>query len=76
MPDEIDRASDREQELRDVALEEHARRSAERELIPCMRCHWCDEGVPAGVLFCRPDAGGSCRDDWQADHDARKRNGG
>lgn len=74
--DDLDLASIREQELRDAALEEQARRGAERELIPCMRCHWCNEGIPPGALFCRSDAGGSCAADWQRDHDARKRNGG
>lgn len=76
MVDDIDRASEREQNLREAALEEQVRRGAERELIPCMRCYWCDEGVMPGALFCRPDAGGSCAADWQRDHEARKRNGG
>ena len=78
--DDVDRGQEREQELREAALEEHARRSArERELLPIGTCHWRGEGVRGSALFCPLDPrlpGESCAADWQRDHDARMRNGG
>lgn len=40
-------------------------------LMPFGFCHYCSMDLPKGVLFC--DAG--CRDDWQNEIDANRRNG-
>ena len=68
--DLADQAEAAEQRHRDAAL-------AVRQptLLPCGRCYWCDDPVHGGALFCLPDAGGACRDDWQREQDARRRNG-
>lgn len=34
------------------------------------KCHWCSEDVK-GRIFCSKD----CADDWERDHEARRRNG-
>lgn len=68
-----DLASDAEERFREAALAE--RKATATRLLPCGRCHFCDEPIPDGALFCRPDAGGACRDDWQHEQDARRRNG-
>lgn len=73
MADEIDRAQEIEEKQRAQAL-----LLRKPELVACGFCHWCGEQVKTGALFCEPltpnDAG--CRDDWQRDQDAKKRNGG
>lgn len=53
MADEIDRANDMA-EL-NLAASLAVRRSA---LVPCGRCHYCDESLRPNVLFCDKD----CRD--------------
>lgn len=50
---------------------EQARAKRYPELIPCGRCHDCNSPVPQGYLFCDVD----CRDWWQKQQDADKRNG-
>ena len=80
MPDDIDRAQDREQQMRADALAEQAHRSQQMRLIPCGACLYCGDPVRPGVLFCepldhhRPDE--SCRADFEREQAARKRNGG
>ncbi len=64
--DELDRAQEREEEMRADALAQ--RRPV---LAACGACHYCDEPLPAGRLFCDAD----CRDEWQRLDDARRRNG-
>ena len=71
-----DLAEAREQQHRDAALSDQQHRARRMQLVPCGRCMYCDEGVPPGALFCRPDAGGSCRDDFEALEAAKRRNGG
>ena len=71
MPDDIDRAQEREQQIRDAALADQAHRARHRELIPCGHCHRCDEPVRGDALFCNS----YCRDDWERDQAARRRNG-
>lgn len=80
MPDDIDRAQVREQQLRDAAIADQAHRAArERELLPIGSCHYCGAAVRGAALFCPIDCrfpDESCGADWQRDHDARLRNGG
>ena len=72
MPDEIDRACDREQELRDIALEDHARRRG-ADLPPCGECYGCGQPFADGDprLFCD----GLCADDYARQRAQRARSG-
>lgn len=47
-----------------------ARRHLERSLPITGLCHWCGDEAP-GRIFCSKD----CADDWDAEREARKRNG-
>ncbi|MDE2470910.1 MAG: hypothetical protein KGL35_19710 [Bradyrhizobium sp.] len=40
-------------------------------LQPCGACHYCNEPLHTGLLFCNRD----CRDDYEAWQDAQRRNG-
>ena len=71
-----DLASDAEERFREAALKNREFEARRIQLRPCGHCFFCDETVPPGELFCRPDAGGSCRYDFQREQDARHRNGG
>jgi len=62
--DDIDRAQERDQLLRDIALIE-ANHHRPPPTPPIGRCYNCESSVPPGVRFCDLD----CRDDY----DARKR---
>lgn len=66
MSDIFDAASDREQLDRDLAL-----KVRKPTLVPCHRCHYCDESVSGNLLFCCPD----CRDDFEILQEAKRRNG-
>lgn len=68
MADDVDRAGEREQNMRDDALAEVRRKPS---LICVGFCHSCGEAVAPGHLFCDKD----CRDDHEAQEAARKRNG-
>jgi hypothetical protein len=65
--DEADRAQNLEEQERERAL---LLRKPQLQAIGY--CHFCSEDVPHGKLFC--DA--ACRDCWQEEQDAKKRNGG
>ena len=65
--DEADRAEIREQIMRDEAL---ACRKPELQAVGY--CHYCSESVAAGKQFCD---GGDCRDGWEMEQAARRRNG-
>jgi len=66
--DDIDRACEREEKDRAIALAA-ARRT------PCLpdtgRCHYCDASVPPGAHFCDVD----CRTDFEREQAAVRRNG-
>lgn len=64
--DDIDRAQDRESQLRADAL---TRRHP--EIPACGACYNCGEKLAPGVLFCDTD----CRDDWERLCAALKRAG-
>ena len=72
MPDEIDRACDREQELRDIALEDHARRRG-TDLPACGECYGCGEPFEptSNRLFCN----GACAADFARQQRQRAANG-
>ena len=70
-----DLASDAEERFREAALLNREFEARRVQLKPCGRCFFCNEAVHAGELFCRPDVGGSCRDDFEAMQAARRRNG-
>lgn len=70
--DESDRASALEEQEREYALAK-VRADMNKGLKPVGRCYFCDDdGVAANALFCDND----CRDLWQREQDARRRNGG
>lgn len=64
--DELDRAQEREEEMREDAL---ARRHPTLPYIGC--CHWCGEITGGGRRFCDVE----CRDEWQRERDAARRAG-
>lgn len=66
--DDIDRAQEREQQDRAIALS--AARNAPT-LPSTGACHWCDASVPEGAHFCDVD----CRQDWEREISARRRAG-
>ncbi len=70
MSDIYDRATDREEKDRELAL-----KYRKPTVIPCGACHYCGEPLPAGMLFCPPIIEGSCRDDWEREQAAKIRNG-
>lgn len=71
MADEIDRASEREQLDRDLAIAA-AKRSAASTLLPaCGECYNCHASVPAGLRYCDK----SCADDHAARKSAEVRRG-
>ena len=71
MPDEIDRAQEREQEMREDAIAEQVRRAHRRFLTPAGACHYCGEPVRGASLFCDTECGWA----WEEEQAARKRNG-
>lgn len=69
MTDDFDRASDREQKERELAIEAARKRVA---LMPFIgACYFCGEDLKDGRRFCDSD----CRDLYQSREAARKRNG-
>lgn len=71
MPDDIDRAQEREASIREGHLADHAHRARGRELLPAGACHFCNEPVQPGRLFCDSECGWA----WEELKAARKRNG-
>lgn len=77
MTDIYDQATDREEKDRALAIE-HARRSP-APLLPIGVCHYCGSPTRHRMLFCDPisteGVKGSCRDDWEREKAAKRRNG-
>lgn len=73
MSDDIDRAQEREEEFRRIALEEQARKRGQN-LPPCGECYGCGEPFPPkdNRLFCN----GACADDYEAERKQRANQGG
>ena len=69
MADDADRADQRIEEMIADGMA-RARRHLERQLPVLDLCHWCGDPSP-GRLFCSKD----CSDDYEAQREARKRNG-
>jgi len=69
MTDISDQATLREEQEREACLT-FARQPHQR-LEPTGLCHYCEEPVAADRRFCGPE----CRDQWQADANARHRAG-
>lgn len=67
--DDCDRADKRIEQMIADGIS-RAKRLAERNLPITGQCHWCSESI-AGRIFCSKE----CSDDWQAEQDAKKRNG-
>lgn len=68
--DDADRADSRiEQMIADGMA--RAKLMAGRNLPLTGKCHWCNDDVK-GRIFCSKE----CSVDWQANEDAKKRNGG
>ncbi len=74
MPDDVDRAQEREQEMRDDALADHQRLSRNGfDLPPCGECYGCGEpfGIGDNRLFCD----GACADGYEHDRKQCAANG-
>lgn len=68
--DDADRADSKiEQVINDGMA--RARRNMERALPYIGSCHWCEGDVPPGRIFCSKE----CADDYDAEREARRRNG-
>lgn len=65
--DEIDRASDAYDRILSSIIA--ARKPSGPK--PCGACHYCGSDLAPGRIFC--DA--ACRDDWQLEQEAKRRNG-
>ena len=68
--DDADRADSRIRQMIEDGMA-RVKRMAERNLPITGQCHWCAEPVKDRI-FCSKD----CSVDWQANEDAKKRNGG
>lgn len=68
MSDEFDRASDLEEIHRDMAIRQ-ARTQKNMPDIGC--CYYCQETTKPGIRFCDSE----CRDGFEAELAAKKRNG-
>lgn len=72
MADDADIAGDRTEKFEADAVAHHSKMAKYRELMPVMRCHYCNAGLAnASHLFCD----NLCAADWQYEQEARKRNG-
>jgi hypothetical protein len=65
--DDIDRAQQEEEFFLTRAMAATKRPG----LVACGRCHYCNENVEPGALFCGPE----CRDDFDHEQACRKRSG-
>ena len=69
MADEIDQMQDRNEVLDQLRA---SRKPVNRGPAPIGKCHYCSETVIGQVLFCDSD----CRDGWEQELAAKRRNGG
>ena len=70
MSDDIDRAQEREEQIRNGYLEAQARKKAE-SYPPCGECYSCGEHLPDNRLFCN----GLCASDHARAQRIRHQNG-
>lgn len=68
MSDEFDRASDLEEAEREMAIKNIRSQS---QLPDVGSCYYCSEFTPPGRRFCDSE----CRDGYEAEVEARRRNG-
>lgn len=68
MADEIDRAQEHEEAMLQAAIA--SQQNAPR-MKPTGSCHWCEEQVEGGLLFCDAD----CRDEYQRRKEIRRKQG-
>lgn len=71
--DDIERGQEREQLDRELAIFNQRKRT---NLLPVGSCYFCDSILRDGVLFCTDNGKSECRDDWDREQAAKKRNGG
>lgn len=73
--DPLDAASQLEQETLQRNIDAVRRSAQKRELHPTGRCHWCEEPVGQGLIFCEgePFEPSDCAHDWQREHDIKKK---
>ena len=71
MTDMHERASDREQMDRDLAIE--AARNTRPEAPITGHCLWCNESLTGGRRWCEGDG---CKEDWELAQEAQKRHRG
>lgn len=76
--DALDQAALLTEETTQRAIAEARAKAKTRELKPTGRCHWCDERVGKGLIFCEgePFEPSDCASDWHRAEAAKKRNGG
>ena len=67
MPDDIDRAQERDQQYRDDCDAERRYQAAKNALQATGECRYCGEPLADGLRFCCAD----CRDAWQHEQDLR-----
>jgi predicted nucleic acid-binding Zn ribbon protein len=72
MSDDADRAEERIEAAISDAIAHVRHKMKQASISPCNACHFCGEWVKAGVLFCDT----FCREDYEAQEAARKRNNG
>lgn len=70
MADEADMTADRMEA--EEAFRRKQRLVPPKQLQPVGACHWCEEILDDHTIFCD----NNCRDDWQKDDAANKRNKG
>lgn len=61
MSDDADLAEERIESVIDDGLAQIRHRMSYRELEPCGACHWCNDALLGGRLFCSRE----CSDDYE-----------
>lgn len=75
--DALDQAALLTEEITQRSIAEARAKAQHRELKPCGRCHWCEERIGPGLIFCEgePFEPSECAEDWHRDQAAKKRSG-
>lgn len=72
MSDDADRAGDNTDKFEAAAIAFHSQ--VRKTLIPVGRCHYCNEIVVHGMLFCDTEEN-ECAKDWEHEQARKKANG-
>ena len=71
MADTVDTANDQADTILAKQIEHRSALATQRELLPAGVCHYCECTVHSNMLFCDS----ICRDDYEAESQAKVRNG-